>query len=252
MVLPDWVDGLLPSDWLMFAFLVVQLLFIIDYGVFTPWWRGPIGWIVLEYGVGVLLLMGLIIYGVVAGQRVDEWARVLVMTMLLFGAVGKEYILKVSRHEGRIERRERRRLAHEMAAGVSSERPVITERTSTMSTPSNEAVKNATEIWYKAQRVLRTLVQVVIPAFLGFAVVLPLIIEALGLPVDSELRLWLVGVALGVTGVATAISRIMAIPQVNAWLTKIGLGSVPKSAIGVTASTGTAFVKTDVKAVSRG
>lgn len=105
-----------------------------------------------------------------------------------------------------------------------------------MSIPASEpdprdAVKVATEIWYKAQRVLRTLVQVVIPAFLGFAVVLPLIIEALGLPVDSELRLWLVGLALGVTGVATAIARVMAIPAVNAWLIKIGLGSVPASAI---------------------
>lgn len=86
-------------------------------------------------------------------------------------------------------------------------------------------------IWYKTQRVLRTLVQVGIPAFLTFALVLPQIIEALGLPVDSELRLWLVAVAAGVTAVAGAIARVMAIPAVNAWLTKIGLGSVPKSAV---------------------
>lgn len=86
-------------------------------------------------------------------------------------------------------------------------------------------------IWYKTQRVLRTFVQVGIPAFLTFALVLPQIIEALGLPVDSGLRLWLVAVAAGVTAVAGAIARVMAIPAVNAWLTKIGLGSVPKSAV---------------------
>lgn len=93
------------------------------------------------------------------------------------------------------------------------------------------ALKSATTIWYKAQRVLRTLVAVVIPAFLGFAIVLPQIIEALGLPVDSELRLWLIAVAAGVSAVAAAITRIMAIPAVNAWLVKIGLGSVPRSAV---------------------
>jgi hypothetical protein len=87
------------------------------------------------------------------------------------------------------------------------------------------------DIWYKTQRVLRTVVAVGIPAFLTFALVLPQIIQALGLPVDSELYLWLIAVAGGVTAVAGAITRIMAIPVVNEWLTKIGLGSVPKSAV---------------------
>lgn len=93
------------------------------------------------------------------------------------------------------------------------------------------ALAQATTISYKLQRVLRTIVQSGIPAFLGFAIVLPQIIEAFGLPVDSELRLWLVGVAAVVTAVAAAITRVMAIPRVNAWLIKIGLGSVPKSAV---------------------
>lgn len=87
------------------------------------------------------------------------------------------------------------------------------------------------EIWFKSQRVLRTIVQVGIPAFLSVALVIPQIIEALGLPVDSEIRLWLLAVAAGITAVAAAISRIMAIPAVNAWLTTVGLGSVPKSAV---------------------
>lgn len=85
------------------------------------------------------------------------------------------------------------------------------------------------DIWFKTQRVFRTLVQVGIPSFLGFALVLPQIIGALGLPVDSALYLWLVGAAAAVTAVATGLSRVMAIPAVNAWLVKIGLGSVPKS-----------------------
>jgi len=85
-------------------------------------------------------------------------------------------------------------------------------------------------IWFQAQRVLRTLVQVGIPSFLTFALVLPQIISALGLPVDSSLYLWLLTAAGVVTAVATGLSRVMAIPAVNVWLTSIGLGSVPKAA----------------------
>lgn len=87
------------------------------------------------------------------------------------------------------------------------------------------------DIWYKSQRVLRTAVAVGIPSFLVFAGVLPQIIEALGLPMDSAVYLWLIALAAGVTAVAAAITRLMAIPAVNSWLAQVGLGSVPKKAI---------------------
>ncbi|MEA9986301.1 hypothetical protein [Subtercola sp. RTI3] len=87
------------------------------------------------------------------------------------------------------------------------------------------------EIWFKAKRVLRTLVQVGIPAFLAFALVLPQILAVSGIPVSSELYLWLISVAAGITAVAGGLSRVMAIPAVNTWLVNIGLGSVPGSAI---------------------
>ena len=112
---------------------------------------------------------------------------------------------------------------------------------------TSKAVQEAVAIWYKAQRVLRTIIQVGIPAFLSFALLLPAIIEALGLPADSRLRLWLLGVAAVVTAVAGALSRIMAIPAVNGWLVKIGLGSVPKGAVYTSPATGTVHVKTDPK-----
>lgn len=86
------------------------------------------------------------------------------------------------------------------------------------------------EIWFSTQRVLRTIVQVGIPAFITFAGVLPTIISALGLEVDSTVYLWLLSAAAVVTAVAGALSRVMAIPAVNEWLTHIGLGSVPKAA----------------------
>jgi hypothetical protein len=85
-------------------------------------------------------------------------------------------------------------------------------------------------IWFATQRVLRTIVQVGIPAFITFAGVLPTIISALGLPFDSTVYLWLLSAAAVLTAVAAGLSRVMAIPAVNEWLTHIGLGSVPKSA----------------------
>lgn len=85
------------------------------------------------------------------------------------------------------------------------------------------------DIWYASQRVLRTVVQVGIPAFITFAGVLPTIINALGLPVDGTVYLWLISVAAVLTAVAAALTRVMAISAVNTWLTSIGLGSVPKS-----------------------
>ena len=215
MVAPSWVTELAMSDWMMFVFVGLLLFFVLDYGTFTPWWKAPVSIFVFEYGIAVLALMFLIIHGIVVGERIDEWARRVVMFGLCAGILGKIIVLKVSRRQGRIERRR--------LAGLTTERIHMD--------PKTEAVATATEIWYKGKRVLRTIVQTGIPAFLSFALVLPMIIEALGLPVESELRLWLLGVAAVVTAVAGAISRVMAIPAVNAWLIKIGLGSVPKDAV---------------------
>ena len=86
-------------------------------------------------------------------------------------------------------------------------------------------------IWYRSQRVIRTIVQTGVPTFIVFATVLPQVIDALGLPVDNEVRLWLLAGAAGVTAVAGALARVMAIPAVNGWLVSIGLGSVPKAAV---------------------
>lgn len=82
-------------------------------------------------------------------------------------------------------------------------------------------------VWDATQRVLRTLIQVGIPTFLSFNLVLPQIIEALGGVLPPEAILWLNGLAAGITGVAVAITRIMTIPAVNNWLAKFRLSTEP-------------------------
>lgn len=95
----------------------------------------------------------------------------------------------------------------------------------------SHASSDVPPIWYQSQRVLRTIVQTGVPTFLVFATVLPQVIDALGLAVDNEVRLWLLAVAAGVTAVAGALARVMAVPAVNRWLVSIGIGSVPQSAL---------------------
>lgn len=231
----DWT----PSDYALVLDFALASFLALYFAVGTPrtWFRDRLGWVIFGYAMSTVAFVGLIVYGIVFGQKVPEPIRLIVGAAFAVALLLKIFAIHQERVEGRI----------------AGERSTPTGRKIMSNpTPTVEEVKEVTTIWYKAQRVLRTLVATVIPSFLGFAVVLPMIIDALGLPVDSDLRLWLLAVAAGVTAVATAISRIMAIPAVNAWLTKIGLGSVPKSAIHKSASTGAVIVKADVKAVEGG
>lgn len=89
------------------------------------------------------------------------------------------------------------------------------------------------EIWYKGQRVLRTGLQVIL-SFLSVwavvAVIAPQILDELAKILPGSWVAWLAGAIASVTVVAGVLTRIMAIPAVNDWLTKIGLGSVPPTA----------------------
>jgi hypothetical protein len=233
-----------PSDWALIACFSLAAFLMLYFALGRPrtWMHDPLGWVIFGYAVTTTAFTGLIAYAIVFEQKVDEPVRWVVGWLMAGALVAKTIAVYGERRKGRIARHY-----------------ATTERIDPMSTPvpepsKNEALAAATEIWYKGKRVLRTLVAVVIPALLGFAVVLPSIIEALGLPVDSELRLWLLAVAAGVSAVAAAITRLMAIPAVNAWLIKIGLGSVPKDAVKVRTNPaiGPTVVVTEDPNLSRG
>lgn len=76
---------------------------------------------------------------------------------------------------------------------------------------------------------LRTAVQVALPALLTLVVVVPAVIEVVlaefGETMPPALRLWLLGAAGFITALAVTLTRIMAIPAVNAWLSKLGLAA---------------------------
>jgi len=85
--------------------------------------------------------------------------------------------------------------------------------------------------WAKTQRVFRTVFQVLtatLSVWAGFAVIAPQILDELAKILPGPWVVWLASVIAAITVVAGVLSRIMAIPAVNAWLTRVGLGTVPK------------------------
>lgn len=90
----------------------------------------------------------------------------------------------------------------------------------------------ATQVAHPWKATLRTFIAVGIPTILGLLVVLPeviqIVLDELGEAMPDGLRLWLAAAAGVIIALSTAATRIMAIPAVNAWLTKLGLGATPK------------------------
>ena len=70
-------------------------------------------------------------------------------------------------------------------------------------------------------RVKRTFLAVGATALVVLGIIpeaITIVVNEVGGHLPDGLRLWLLGAAVVVTGVATAVTRIMAIPAVNGWL----------------------------------
>ena len=90
-------------------------------------------------------------------------------------------------------------------------------------------------IWYKGKRVARTIVQglvVLVPIANGVALAASAYLSE---QTDLALPAWVFLVLNGVAAVTAVlmglVARVMAVPGVNDLLVKVGLGSVPASAI---------------------
>lgn len=84
------------------------------------------------------------------------------------------------------------------------------------------------EIWFASQRVLRT----ALTTALTLLPIIPQIVQIVQGQWDVQ---WLTAVSVQAVAINAALTRIIAIPAVNVWLTRIGLGSVPKSVAKETA-----------------
>jgi hypothetical protein len=103
-------------------------------------------------------------------------------------------------------------------------------------------------IWYTRQRWIRTALQTAL-AFLitlgGSVAVLqavaPQMLDALADVLPASWLAWLAGAFAFVISIASALSKLMAIPVVNTWLTRVGAGSVPRVAAVETLNDGPAI-----------
>jgi hypothetical protein len=88
------------------------------------------------------------------------------------------------------------------------------------------------EIWFKSQRVIRTVLVNLIVILPVVNISLPLVVDAFtGNGVPAEVTLLVNAIVAGILVVTGVVTRIIAIPAVNDFLTKLGAGSVPKSAV---------------------
>lgn len=83
---------------------------------------------------------------------------------------------------------------------------------------------DATTIWYKGQRVLRTLLTTLLT-------LLPLIPQVIAIIQGEWAAEWLTAIAVQAVAINSALTGIIALPTVNAWLVRVGLGSVPRAAV---------------------
>lgn len=90
------------------------------------------------------------------------------------------------------------------------------------------------KIWFPLQRAIRTAVAVFVTASAMLAttvLVAPQILTAVQDVLPGSFIVWLTGALATLTALSAAISRVMAIPQVDEFLKRFGAGSAPKHAI---------------------
>jgi len=92
------------SDIALLAAFGLSLVFVVDYGVGSPWYKDPLGWVIFLYGVSTSLVLGLIAYAIVFEQKVDEPLRLLAAVFISGSLLAKTIILH---HERKLGRRER-------------------------------------------------------------------------------------------------------------------------------------------------
>ena len=86
-----------------------------------------------------------------------------------------------------------------------------------------------TQVRFPLRAVLRTALAVV----LALGIVVPLAVEVIldewakSAPVPEGARAWLLGSSAAIVAVSSALTRIMAIPTVNEWLGRVGMGATP-------------------------
>lgn len=207
---------------------------VLIYGIGSPWWRSWLGRVLFAKWLSVALVFDVILLRRWLGEYVGyEWVAVVAYSFIFVAFTATTVELLIERRGPTPEVHITQRKALPM-----SDTPVTTE--------------TVPPIWYKAKRVIRTVLAVLIAIIIGIgsvlatmAVVAPQILDELAAVLPPEVYAWLAGAVAFIVTLAGVVTRIMAIPAVNAFLTKFGAGSVPAAALE-----GGGEVTPDVKAIA--
>lgn len=208
--------GALPSALAFFTYVL---------GRPRTWWRSWLGWTLALLLGSILLFFALALSRRLGGEYPGYLTVTLIAYAVLVAALWLVFVMIVR------QRRQGRALGFTEHPGIPSRKaaPMSNTPISAATVPS---------IWYKAQRVIRTILAVVMAIVTGIgstlailAIVAPQILAELEPLLAPEVFAWLVGAVAFIVTLSGVITRIMAIPAVNAFLTKFGAGSVPKAAI---------------------
>lgn len=201
---------------------IPALAFVLIYGLGSPWYRSALGVVMMLLGSSIV-----IVYGIVIGRRLFDdypgyqFVAIIGYSLLFLALVSLDVIVII----------ERRR----------PETSLLFNRKGTNMTDTqggeHVAITTATvpEIWFKAKRAVRTIVQTLIVLVPIANAVAAAIISYLNDQTDVTVPGWvflaLNGIVVATALLAGLVARVMAVPGVNAWLVKIGLGSVPAAAL---------------------
>lgn len=194
------------------------LIFVLHYGLSAPWWKSAVGRMFIVIGAAIVFAQVTLLYQIGKGAFIGRPLPALTVGDLVLRLIGyclfalaMGFLLGTYLHERR---------------KPSSLLPTRKDSMSTTPTPAPPA------IWYPWQRVIRTILAAIVVLVPILNATLPLVasaFEADGVP--PAVFLTVNGIVAGCLVVLGVVSRLMAIPVVNDFLTKLGAGSVPKTAL---------------------
>lgn len=95
-----------PSDLVLLLDFMLAVVFALVFALGRPrtWYADPLGWVILYFALSVVLLLFLIGWAIVLGQRLDEIFRLLIALALGTALVWKTVAVIRERHHGRLAR----------------------------------------------------------------------------------------------------------------------------------------------------
>lgn len=202
------------GTWVYVLGLAFGLAFTLVYLVMAPWWRTAVGRMFVAIGLALVTAGVTVVVQIMAPD--PDWSSRWVFRLAGYGAftIAMGFLLGTYLHE--------------------RNKPLSTLPTRkdlhTMTNPT-PIVAPVEPIWYPAQRVIRTVLAALVVLVPVLNASLPLVAQAFNADgVPPEVFALVNGVIAACLVILGVLTRIMAIPGVNAWLIKIGAGSIPKSA----------------------